>query len=73
MTNSVDEKFIQLSLARTRYLEIGSGEPLILLHGMGIGNSADSFAPLIGGLAAQLYFTCRPATHRWPHLEQSCN
>lgn len=48
------EKYLDLSLGRARYLEAGSGEPLLLLHGVGLGNSADSFAPIIP-LLAQRY------------------
>ena len=48
---AVQEHFIDLSLGRTRYLESGSGEPLLMLHGMGMSNSAHSFDPVLPGLA----------------------
>lgn len=37
------EKFIELSQARLRYYEAGAGEHLLLLHGMGVTNSADTW------------------------------
>jgi len=49
------EKFIDLSLGRRRYLEAGNGTPLLMLHGMGIKNSADTFEPIIEGLAQQFH------------------
>lgn len=49
------EKFVGLSLGRRRYLEAGSGTALLMLHGMGIANSADTFAPIIEGLSEQFH------------------
>lgn len=49
------EKFVDLSLGRRRYLEAGTGTPLIMLHGMGITNSADTFEPIFEGLAKQFH------------------
>ena len=49
------EKFLDLIVGRTRYLEAGAGEPLILLHGMGQANSANSFDTVIPGLAQQFH------------------
>jgi pimeloyl-ACP methyl ester carboxylesterase len=51
------EKFVQVDGLRTRYLEEGSGPPVILLHGASLGSSADvwerNLAPLAGhGLRA---------------------
>jgi pimeloyl-ACP methyl ester carboxylesterase len=51
------EKFVQADGLRTRYLEDGSGPPVILLHGASLGSSADvwerNLAPLAGyGLRA---------------------
>ena len=48
---TTQEKFIELSAGKTRYLEAGSGEPLIMLHGMGIGSSANGFDVVLEPLA----------------------
>ena len=45
------EKFETLSHARLRYYEAGEGECLLLLHGMGINASADSFQFMFETLA----------------------
>lgn len=52
---SVEEKTIDLSIARSRYLEAGRGEPLLMLHGVGIGNSANSFDPILPALAERYH------------------
>lgn len=49
------EKFVDLSLGRRRYLEAGNGVPLLMLHGMGITNSADTFEPIFEGLSEQFH------------------
>ena len=45
------EKFEMLSHARVRYFEAGEGESLLLLHGMGLNASADSFQFMFETLA----------------------
>src|SRR5262249_20415407 len=40
-----------LDLGRTRFIEAGVGEPILMLHGMGVSNSANSFDPIIPELA----------------------
>lgn len=45
------EHYLDLTQARVRYYEAGSGTPLLLLHGMGPQASADSFQFLFESLA----------------------
>ena len=50
------EQYIDLTNARTRYIEAGTGDDhLILLHGMGIASSADSFEFVIDDLAQRYH------------------
>jgi len=49
------EKFLDLSLGKTRFIEAGSGDPVILLHGMGMSNSANTFDTIIPGLAKSFH------------------
>jgi pimeloyl-ACP methyl ester carboxylesterase len=48
------EKYVELSHGRTRYLEAGTGEPTILLHGVGFTAGADSWFLNIGPLAEKI-------------------
>lgn len=48
---TIQEHYIDLSLARTRYLESGTGPALLMLHGMGHSSSADSFEIVMPMLA----------------------
>ena len=50
-TAKVREYFIDLGCDRSRYLEIGEGPPLLLLHGMGLASSANTFDLLMPHLA----------------------
>ncbi len=52
---TTQEKFIQLSAGRTRYIEAGAGAPLIMLHGMGAGTSANSFDFVLEPLAEHFH------------------
>lgn len=52
-TAAVAERYAALSHGRTRYLEAGAGEPVILLHGAGFTNDADSWLLTIEPLAAR--------------------
>src|SRR5204862_4479049 len=45
------EHFADLTLGRARWLEAGEGEPLILLHGMGMYSSANLFDFVIPSLS----------------------
>jgi pimeloyl-ACP methyl ester carboxylesterase len=44
---------VSLSHGRTRDIEAGQGDPLILIHGFPFHHSADSWLPNIDGLAAE--------------------
>lgn len=52
---SAYEKFEDLSQARLRYYEAGEGPDLLLLHGMGINASADSFQFMFEELAQKFH------------------
>lgn len=47
----MEDRFLDLGLGRTRYIEAGAGAPVLLLHGMGMSNSANTFDTIIPGLA----------------------
>jgi pimeloyl-ACP methyl ester carboxylesterase len=47
------ERFIQVAGLRVRYLEEGSGPPVLLLHGASLGSSADVWSDNLGALAAR--------------------
>lgn len=49
------EKYAKLTAGRTRYLEAGKGAPLIMLHGMGAGTSANSFDFVLEPLAEHFH------------------
>lgn len=50
----IEEKYVDLSHGRTRYLEAGSGDPVILLHGVGYTAGGDSWLLNIPALATRL-------------------
>ncbi len=50
----VEEKFVELSHGRTRYLEAGAGDPTILIHGVTYTGGAHSWALNIGQLSSKL-------------------
>lgn len=49
-TSTVVSKEVTLSHGTTRYLESGSGHPVILLHGAGVAGGADDFRPALAEL-----------------------
>jgi pimeloyl-ACP methyl ester carboxylesterase len=51
-TTAVASKEVTLSHGKTRYLESGSGEPVILLHGVAIAGGADDWRPALEYLGA---------------------
>ena len=53
-TATVVEKFVGLSHGKTRYLEAGTGDPTILLHGVGFFSGANSWRPNMGPLSSKL-------------------
>jgi pimeloyl-ACP methyl ester carboxylesterase len=48
------EKFQDVTNGRMRYYEFGAGEPTLLLHGMGVPTSADTFQFMFDHLAGRL-------------------
>ena len=48
------EREVELSHGRTRYIDAGSGPPVILLHGVGFTSGGDSWWPVVGPLATRL-------------------
>src|SRR5690242_6229482 len=60
----IDEKYVQLSHGRTRYLEAGSGQPVILLHGVDVGSGGDRFEFVLEPLA-QRYRAIAPDFMGW--------
>lgn len=53
-TTTITERYVELSHGKTRVLEAGRGEPVILLHGAGYTSDADSWRLTIPALAARL-------------------
>lgn len=53
----MEEKYVEVKGIRTRYLEGGSGEPLLLLHGghFGMNSSASGWAPVIDSFAESFH------------------
>jgi pimeloyl-ACP methyl ester carboxylesterase len=47
-TSAITEKWVDLSHGKTRYLESGSGEPTIFLHGVGYVQAAHTWRPNLG-------------------------
>ena len=45
------EKFATLTQGKVRYYQAGSGTPLLLLHGMGVYTSADTYQFIFEDLA----------------------
>src|SRR5437867_4871430 len=54
VATQVAEKYVTLSHGRTRYYEAGSGDPTILLHGVGFANGADNWTYNMGPLSSRL-------------------
>ena len=43
----ISEKWVDLSHGRTRYLEAGTGPPVLLLHGVGFTAGGDAWTPIL--------------------------
>lgn len=54
IATGVAEKYVDLSHGSTRYLEAGTGEPTILLHGVGFTAGGDSWFLNIGPLSEKV-------------------
>jgi pimeloyl-ACP methyl ester carboxylesterase len=57
-------RYAELSHGRSRYIEAGSGEPVLLLHGAGYLSNADVWLPCVGGLGAS-YRVLAPDCLNW--------
>ncbi|MHB8577001.1 MAG: alpha/beta fold hydrolase [Dehalococcoidia bacterium] len=53
MTTAIAERYVTLSHGKTRYFEAGTGEPLIVLHGVGYTSAGDSWSANMGPLATR--------------------
>jgi pimeloyl-ACP methyl ester carboxylesterase len=61
----VRTKEVQLSHGKTRYLEAGSGHPIVLVHGVAIAGGADDWRPSMEYLS-QNYRVIAPDMIGWP-------
>lgn len=50
-TTAIEYKYVQLSHGKTRYIEAGTGHPVILLHGSRFQSGAEDWLPNIDALA----------------------
>ena len=71
-TVSVVSKVVTLSHGKTRYLEAGTGHPLILLHGADVSGGADDFRPALEVLGGR-YRTLAPDFIGWPPGDARAN
>lgn len=61
----VERKEVTLSHGKTRYLEAGTGHPVILLHGVSASGGADDWRPAMNYLGAS-YRVIAPDMLGWP-------
>lgn len=47
-TSNITEKWVEMSHGKARYLESGSGEPTIFIHGVGFAQGAHTWRPNLG-------------------------
>ena len=64
-TAAVMRQEVTLSHGKTRYLEAGTGHPIILLHGVSAAGGADDWRPAMGYLSAR-YRAIAPDMLSWP-------
>src|SRR6266516_1104971 len=64
-TAAIASKEVTLSHGKTRYLEAGTGHPVILLHGAAVSGGADDFRPVIDRLSSR-YRVLAPDFINWP-------
>lgn len=55
-TTAVASKEVSLSHGKTRYLDVGSGEPVILIHGVAVAGGADDWRPALEHLGTGYRF-----------------
>ena len=56
----IAEKIVHVDGLRVRYLESGSGQPVLFLHGASLGSSADVWVPNLPAFAAQGFHAIAP-------------
>jgi pimeloyl-ACP methyl ester carboxylesterase len=71
-TAAIASKEVTLSHGKTRYLESGTGHPLILLHGASVAGGADDYRPLLERLNGR-YRALAPDFIGWPPTEARAN
>jgi pimeloyl-ACP methyl ester carboxylesterase len=64
-TATIASKEAALQYGKIRYLEAGTGHPVILLHGAGVAGGADDFRPVIEQLSSG-YRVLAPDFINWP-------
>ena len=52
--DNAEEKYVEMSHGKTRYIEAGEGYPTILLHGVGYTDGAHSWLLNIGPLSKKM-------------------
>jgi len=52
---AIQYKYVNLSHGKTRYIDAGSGEPVILIHGFPFQRSADDWLPNVEALSAKFH------------------
>ena len=62
---AIASREVTLSHGKTRYLEAGSGAPVVLLHGAGMQGGADDMRPAMGPLSLH-YRVLAPDFVGWP-------
>src|SRR5437660_12540334 len=71
-TAAIASKEVTLSHGKTRYLESGTGHPVILLHGASVAGGADDYRPLLERLNGR-YRALAPDFIGWPPSDARAN
>src|SRR5437588_12782457 len=71
-TAAIASKDVTLSHGNTRYLESGTGHPVILLHGASVAGGADDYRPLLEQLNGR-YRALAPDFIGWPPSDARAN
>lgn len=64
-TTAIGYKYVTLSHGKTRYIEVGTGHPVIMLHGSSIEQGADDWLPCLDILSQQ-FRVLAPDFLGWP-------
>lgn len=54
-TTAIGYKYVTLSHGKTRYIDVGSGDPVLLIHGFPFQRSADDWLPNVETLAERFH------------------